>query len=174
MPHVQDKPNAVAIFHVNVNCTDLDRSTRFYELVGFRTIVDFAEVDDGRSFAEIGLSPILRVPQDCEARARFLMLGDDMRATRLDLIQWTRPPTTGRLPVDLTAVGVPRMCLRVRDAEAMHARLADAGYDVFAPPRLIEMGGTRQKVFCCADPDGLAVEFMEFLREPAGGGAASA
>jgi hypothetical protein len=30
---------------------------------------------------------------------------------------------------------------------------------------VIDMGGTRQKVFCCADPDGFAVEFMEFLRE---------
>ena len=167
MPVLNKQPNAVAIFHVNLNCTDLDASTRFYELIGFRTIIDFDDAGDGRSFAEIGLSPILRVPEGCEARARFLMLGDDMRATRLDLIQWTRPPTTGRLPVDLTAVGVPRLCLRVRDAEAMHARLADAGYEVFASPKEIEMGGTRQRVFCCADPDGVAVEFMEFVREPA-------
>jgi catechol 2,3-dioxygenase-like lactoylglutathione lyase family enzyme len=159
------QPNAVGIFHINLNCTNLDSSTAFYELIGFRTIIDFNAVGGGRSFADVGLSPILRVPEDCEALARFLILGDDMRATRLDLIQWTRPPTTGRLPVDLTAVGVPRMCLRVRDAEAMYARLAEAGHTVFAPPRVIDMGGTRQKVFCCADPDGFAVEFMEFLRE---------
>lgn len=163
------KSNAVAIFHVNLNCSDLDRSTRFYEAIGFRTIIDFDDVDDApRSFADIGLSPILNVPKDCEARARFLILGEDLRATRLDLIQWIRPATTGRLPVDLTAVGVPRMCLRVRDADEMHARLSALGYKSFSPPRAIDMGGTRQKVFCCPDPDGFVVEFMEFLRGDAG------
>jgi len=159
------RPNAVAIFHVNLNCTDLDASARFYELIGFRTIIDFEDLDDDRSFAEIGLSPIMRVPDDCEARARFLALGNDDRATRLDLIEWTRPPTGGALPRDLTAVGVARLCLRVRDADEMHGRLAGAGYDCFDAPRTITMGGTRQKVFCCADPDGFAVEFMEFLRD---------
>ncbi len=29
MPVVHEKANAVAIFHVNLNCTDLDASTRF-------------------------------------------------------------------------------------------------------------------------------------------------
>lgn len=169
MPEDAMKPNAVAIFHINLNCTDLDASTRFYELIGFRTIIDFDDPGDARSFADIGLSPILRVPEDCDARARFLILGDDLRATRLDLIQWTRPATTGALAGDLTAVGVPRMCIRVREAEEMHARLAGAGYETFAPPRTIDMGGTRQKVFCCADPDGFAVEFMEFLRDGARG-----
>ena len=169
MSSAVDKPNAVGIFHVNLNCTDLDVSTRFYETIGFRTIIDFEEVDDAsRSFADIGLSPILNVPEDCEARARFLILGDDLRATRLDLIQWIRPPTTGRLPTDLTAIGVPRICLRVRDADEMHARLVAAGAAPFAEPRTIEMGGTRQKVFCCPDPDGFAVEFMEFLRAASG------
>lgn len=164
MSHPDVRPNAIAIFHVNLNCTDLEASSRFYELIGFRQIIDFEDLGDDRTFAEIGLSPILRVPEDAEARARFFALGDDDRATRLDLIEWTRPPTGGSLPRDLTAVGVARLCLRVRDADEMHARLAAAGQDCFDVPRTITMGGTRQKVFCCADPDGFAVEFMEFLR----------
>ena len=28
------------IFHVNVNCTDLDRSRAFYEKVGFKVALD--------------------------------------------------------------------------------------------------------------------------------------
>jgi catechol 2,3-dioxygenase-like lactoylglutathione lyase family enzyme len=165
--HDDEEANAVGIFHVNLNCTDLERSTAFYELIGFRVITDFDDVPaaERRSFDEIGLAPILRVPAGCAARARLLMLGDDPRATRLDLIEWTQPPTHGTLPGDLTAVGVARLCLRVRDASAMHARLAAAGHDVFTEPVEIDMGGTRQKVFCCADPDGFAVEFMEFLRD---------
>ena len=159
--------NAIGIFHVNLNCTDLERSTAFYELIGFRVVMDFGDVPlaERRSFDEIGLGPILRVPGGADAKARLLMLGDDARATRLDLIQWTTPPTTGRLPGDLTALGIQRLCLRVRDAGEMHARLAAAGHDCFAPPLQIDMGGTRQRVFCCADPDGFAVEFMQFLAD---------
>ncbi len=160
------KPNAVAIFHINLNCTDLEASQAFYKLIGFHKIKDFKSAEDDRSFAEIGLSPILRVPPDCEARAVFLALGDDDRATRLDLIEWTRPPTGGALQRDLTMVGVQRLCLRVRDADEMHARLIAAGHECFDAPRQIDMGGTRQKVFCCTDPDGFAVEFMEFLKNP--------
>lgn len=158
--------NAVAIFHINMNCTDLEKSTAFYELVGFREVNPLRDdAERQRTFGEIGLGPILRVPEDSEARARLMMLGDDHRATRLDLVQWTKPATEGRMPGNLTAVGIHRLCLRVRDAAEMHRRLTAAGYEAFSPPILIDMGGTRQYVFCCADPDGLAVEFMQFVRD---------
>lgn len=156
--------NSVAIFHINLNVTDLEAATGFYHCIGFRTLLEFP---DTPGFAEIGLPEILRVPDDCTAKARFLILGDDLRATRLDLIQWTRPATGGRVPDDRTAVGVARICLRVRDARAMHDRLCAAGYSPFAPPRIIDMGGTRQRVFCCPDPDGFTVEFMEFVKDRA-------
>jgi glyoxylase I family protein len=156
------RPNAVSIFHVNLNCADLDRTTAFYELVGFREVNALA---DTRSFAEIGLSPLLRVPEGCSARARLMMLGDDERATRLDLIEWTEPRTRGTMPRDLTHMGVNRICLRVRDAFEMHDRLTAAGHEAFTPPALIDMGGTRQYIFCVADPDGMAIEFMQFVRE---------
>ncbi|SEP04861.1 hypothetical protein SAMN04490248_12134 [Salinihabitans flavidus] len=161
----KDKSNAVCLFHFNLNCTDLDCSTTFYELIGFHRVIEFEETDAERSFADIGLVPILRVPEGCKARARFLMLGDDPRATRLDLIEWTLPPTRGRLSGDLTAVGVPRICLRVRNADEMHEGLSLAGHQPYSPPTEIDMGGTRQRVFCCPDPDGFIVEFMEFLRQ---------
>ena len=33
-----EKPNALQIFHVNFNCSDLDRSRAFYESIGFQEI----------------------------------------------------------------------------------------------------------------------------------------
>ena len=76
-----DRANAAGIFHVNLNCTDLERSTAFYELIGLRTVLDFDDVPRShqRGFDEIGLAPILRPPEGCEARARLLMLGADER-----------------------------------------------------------------------------------------------
>ena len=46
---------------------------------------------NGKSFAEIGLAPVLKLPEDCDARAFLLALTDHPRTTRLDLIEWIRP-----------------------------------------------------------------------------------
>ena len=90
----QSDLNAVQIFHVNFNVTDLDRSRAFYEAIGFKVVNDFSQVSsagDSRTFAEIGLAPILNLPADCDAKALLLALTEDTRTTRLDLIEWIRP-----------------------------------------------------------------------------------
>ncbi len=165
--------NAVQIFHINFNCSDLDRSRAFYELLGFEVVNDFSQAVQGggsRSFAEIGLAPILNLPADCDARAILMALTDDSRATRLDLIEWVRPRSSHPPKGNLAQIGFGRFCLKVRDCQVLHDRLVQHGHVVYSPPVLIEMGGTRQLCFCCEDPDGIVVEFMQFLRdgEPAG------
>jgi catechol 2,3-dioxygenase-like lactoylglutathione lyase family enzyme len=162
-----DRANALQIFHVNINCSNLDRSLAFYRLIGFREILDFAAVDDGRSFSEIGLERLFRLPGPLDGRATFLALGVDPWATRLDLIEWTAPRSSPAGSRDLTHLGMARLCLKVRDCAALHAALSAAGHDPYSPPGLIRMGGSRQYVFCCEDPDGVVIEFMQFVREAA-------
>lgn len=162
----EGQPNARQIFHVNINCTNLDRSRAFYELIGFRVVNDFgAPVDTRhRTFAEIGLARILRLPDDCDARALLLALSDDPHATRLDLIEWIKPESAPHVRGDLARIGFGRLCLKVRDCQILHDRLVAAGHTVYSPPIRIDMGGTHQLVFCTEDPDGTVVEFMQFLR----------
>lgn len=160
-------PNALQIFHVNINCSNLERSRTFYESIGFKVVNDFGQPEPGgkrRSFAEIGLAPMLNLPADCDARALLLALGDDARATRLDLIQWIRPPSAPPARGDLARIGFGRLCLKVRDCAALHRRLVEDGRVVYSEPILIHMGGSRQLCFCCEDPDGTVIEFMQFLR----------
>ena len=154
--------NALQIFQVNLNCSDLDRSRAFYELIGFEVVNDFAA--DPQSFAEIGLAPILRLPDDCDARAVLMALSDDPRATRLDLIEWQRPESERVPKGDLARIGFGRLCLKVRNCQNLHDRLTAAGHRPYSAPREISMGGTRQLVFCTDDPDGTVVEFMQFLK----------
>ena len=118
--------NALQIFHVNLNCSDLDRSRAFYELIGFEVVNDFAA--DPQSFAEIGLAPILRLPDDCDARAVLMALSDDPRATRLDLIEWQRPESERVPKGDLARIGFGRLCLKVRNCQDLHDRLTAAGH----------------------------------------------
>lgn len=159
------KPNALQIFHVNVNCSDFDRSLAFYKLIGFAEVLNFAEIDDQRSFGEIGLGSLFRMPDTIDGRATFLALGDDKWATRLDLIEWTAPSPQPVPKRTLAHLGVARICLKVRNCFELHGKLKGAGYDVYSEPGLIRMGGSEQYVFCCEDPDGVVIEFMQFVRK---------
>ena len=159
--------NALQIFHVNFNCSDLNRSRVFYESIGFKVVNDFSAVSQegaSRTFAEIGLAPILNLPADCDARALLLALTDEARTTRLDLIEWIRPKSTRAPRGNLARIGCGRLCLKVRDAQRIHDILVAGGSKPYTPPVLIDMGGTRQFCFCCEDPDGIVIEFMQFLR----------
>jgi glyoxylase I family protein len=135
-------------------------------LIGFLVVNAFVEGSeaDTRSFAEIGLSSILKMPDDCDARAVLMALSDDPRATRLDLIEWTRPKSEQVSKGDLARIGFGRLCLKVRDCQDLHDKLVAAGHAPYREPLEIQMGGTRQLVFCIDDPDGTVIEFMQFLR----------
>ena len=91
-----DERNALQIFHININCSDFARALAFYQLIGFREVLDFSADSDRRTFGERGLGPVLGLPDDCAGRAMLLALGGDPRATRLDLIEWRRPRSPAR------------------------------------------------------------------------------
>jgi catechol 2,3-dioxygenase-like lactoylglutathione lyase family enzyme len=142
------------VFHINVNCTDLDRSRAFYELVGFQVVVELGEGGSADMLRGLGL------PSGGRAKAVLMMLEPDKpRGTRIDLIQWTLPPTHGTTAADLAHVGAVRIALWTIGIDEEVARLGDAGVefmsDVVAMP-----DGTK---FCCfKDPDGTVLELIDF------------
>lgn len=154
--------NTLQIFHININCSDFDRSRAFYELIGFRPFLDFDSDTDRRTFGERGIGKVLGLPNDAAGRAMLLALGDDPRATRLDLIEWKQPRSQPRPREDLTKLGLARICLKVKSCAAIYNALCSAGFEPYTPPTRIELGGSYQIVFCCEDPDGAVIEFMEF------------
>ena len=158
---------ALQIFHVNVNCSNLERSLAFYERIGFRQVIDFNDSGTGEALGEPQLGPALGLPPESSARARMLMLGDNPRSARLDLIEWQDTDPASPPYPSLTHLGIARICLRVRDIDEAYREMIDAGEKPFTAPTLINMGGTRQKFFCVCDPDGTVIEFMEFLRDSA-------
>lgn len=161
---MNDAPNVLQMYHVNINCSDFDRSLAFYELLGFRQTIDFTQHDGAPtpSFGAMGLGPVLGLPDDCAGRAALLTLGDDPRATRLDLIEWTRPRADGSRRLDLAQLGFARLCLKVKDCRPLYETLKAHGFKVYSEPTIIGLAGARQMVFCCEDPDGTVIEFMQF------------
>jgi glyoxylase I family protein len=151
-------------FHVNVNCTNFEQSLSFYQLVGFEKILDFDDAPGPvRSFGQAGLGPVLGLPDDCDGRAALLALSGESGSTRLDLIEWKQPKLSAERRKSLAQPGLARICLKTSDCDSVYSRLSSAGYVVYSAPTRVYLGGGWIKVFCCEDPDGTVIEFMEFL-----------
>jgi glyoxylase I family protein len=147
----------VRIFHVNVNCSDLERSLAFYrDLVGFTATTRTAppQPQPGEAFG------LAQVQWDA-----WILSGDAGYASPVvDLLEWLVPEPAGAPATDPTAAGFNRLCISTPDVAAMHARLRDAspalGVDVWSEPIEAEgAGGQVTSMFICGDPDGTQIEF---------------
>jgi glyoxylase I family protein len=158
--------NAVRVMHFNINCRDFDRSVAFYQLIGFRP---FSPVEPGAPlgvmgrFGAVGLGPVLGLPDNCDGRFMALSFGDQAGGTVLDLIEWTEPRAAPQPRRSMAQPGVARICLKVRSCADVHERLVARGHKPYSPPIGIDLTGYRFNVFCCEDPDGVVMEFMEVL-----------
>lgn len=146
----------LSVMHVNVNCSDLDRSLRFYrDLVGLtpQTHTEPAP-QDGEGFGLPG-----RVRWDAH------LLHDDrgFGGPAIDLLEWKQPKPVGRPAPECNHLGFMRVCFAHRDLDALHARLVAAGVPTRSGPVSVPVvdGSPDVRFFCCADPDGTCVEFVE-------------
>ena len=145
----------LGIVHVNVNCSDLARSLRFYrDRVGLVPQSHTRpEPQDGRGF---GLPA--RVQWDA------LLLHDDrgFAATAVDLLEWKSPAPIGAPHRDANALGFFRLCLTHSDLDALHRALVAAGVPCRSGPVSVPvLAGRSVRFFCASDPDGAAIEFLE-------------
>jgi catechol 2,3-dioxygenase-like lactoylglutathione lyase family enzyme len=142
------------VFHVNVNCTNLDRSRQFYELVGFKVVTELGLGGSDDMNRGLGL------PNGSKARAVLMMLEPEKpRGTRIDLIEWVDPPTKGSPAPDLAHAGAVRIALWTIGIDEEYERLKSAGVEFLSD--VVGMGkGAR---FCCfKDPDGTILELIDF------------
>ena len=151
------------IVHFNVVVTNLERSLKFYcDLLGGKVTGSSRAVSEGAGIA-LGLG------NSAEWDGRFIRFGDDKRATVIDLLQWINPPSEGRPYEHLNHVGIPRMALRVEHLDQMYNELRLKGVEFLSPPQLVQLTPEAPetgliKIVVCKDPDGTAVELVEFLR----------
>jgi catechol 2,3-dioxygenase-like lactoylglutathione lyase family enzyme len=144
------------VVHVNVNCSDLQRSLRFYrDFVGLRALSHArpSTPQDGSGFGFEG-----------KALWDAYLMHDarGAQATGIDLLQWEIPRPVGRPHPALNHLGLARLCIRVPDLDELHARLAAAGSPIAAPPQPARISQDLEaRSFCCPDPDGSWIQFFE-------------
>jgi glyoxylase I family protein len=146
---------ALGVAHVNVNCSELPRSLRFYEgLVGLRPLVHtHPPPQDGAGFGLAGA-----VQWD----AHLLYDARGPLGPAVDLLEWKQPLPTGKPAAEPNQLGLFRLCLSVPDVDAVHARLVAARVPCLAPPVDAPISpGLAVRFFCAHDPDGAAIEFIQ-------------
>jgi glyoxylase I family protein len=145
-----------SIFHVNINCTNFERSIAFYQMLGFKVIRDLGEGTMEK------VTPGLRMPADAILRAVLMILGDNPRSTRIDLIQWKKPDTEGRAYPHLAHAGMCRIALRTRTLVKDYEELKAKGIEFWTEPILIKLKDGKEEGFvCCTDPDGTVIELIQ-------------
>ena len=144
----------LGIYHININCTDLEGSLAFYELLGFKVVDTFHEKGTA------GLDRGLGLPYT-DTRAQFLALGNNSRETVIDLVEWIEPKAAGRA-LELTEIGMPRLCLRVKGLDEEIARLKEHGIEFLSEePGVIDTLDRKPRFILFKDPDGVIIELVE-------------
>jgi catechol 2,3-dioxygenase-like lactoylglutathione lyase family enzyme len=152
-----EQPGAVRMLHVNVNCSNLERSAAWYRRVlGLATLGRSSPGPvDGAGFA---------LPGQVEWRAELLAVPGQADPFAIDLLEWRRPRPVGRPYPCANHVGLYRLAFLVEDAKACHAELVREGVDT-GPPVWLEMGpevpvpGLWAVFF--RDPDGTCLELIQ-------------
>ena len=142
------------VFHVNVNCSNLERSLAFYrDLLGL-TQGAHTRPDAPQPGGAFGLDA---------AQWDAWILSDErgFDGMALDLLEWQVPRPTGAPYPVANHLGFQRFGFVTRDLDAAYQRLVAAGADCFGPPHDVDVGGTDGvRAFVCADPDGTPVELV--------------
>ena len=154
-----ERRNVRSIFHININCSDLDLSVSFYEALGFKKVLEAAPFE---GVADASYEALAMHGHVAHRGPVVLFLGDDVRQTRLDLMQWVTPLSPASEPRSPYALGVPRIALWTKDIAGLYQRLRHQ-LDFIKPPVGPFEDRAIQAIACLRDPDGLFVELMEFL-----------
>jgi len=141
------------IFHLNINCTNLEKTLPFYEKLGFKVVLDFRDGMSSQEMAEaFGM-------EKADIVGVHLRLEDEPNATRIDLLEFKDPPPTGQPYPHLYHTGIARMCLKTTDIWQVYQELKEKGFDFLSEPK--KLPGTDVTIVCFKDPDGTFIELLE-------------
>lgn len=150
------RPMAITgLVHVNINCSDFDRSKTFYELLGFQELWRVPETNTAEVAAAVGMPPY-------RVKGALLLLQNAPAPLVIDLLQWLEPHDPAPPYAHLYHRGIARIALSTDDLDGDMARLAAAGVDFLsAPAQMPPDSGMDARFVCLRDPDGTVLELVE-------------
>ena len=147
--------NITGLVHVNINCSDFDRSLRFYELLGFQKVIDVPPKNTLEVAAAVGMPPYT-------VKGALLILQNSKTPLMIDLLEW-QEPTDSRPPYpNLYHLGIARVALSTNDLDSDVAFLKSEGVEFLSNPATVKIENQPETRFVCfKDPDGTILELVE-------------
>ena len=145
------------MIHVNINCSDYDRSKAFYEVLGFKEILRVPETNTAELAAAVGMPP-------SRVKGALLELsGPKAKPSMIiNLLEWIEPKDEAPPYDHLYHYGIARVALVTTDLDADMARLKDAGAEFLSEPvSMPPESGLPSRFVCFKDPDGTVLELVE-------------
>ena len=159
------------IIHFNVVCSDIEKSLEFYvDLLGGHLLGNREKATiTNRKTESKGVGIALGLGDTAEYKGWVIRYGYDKNATLLDLLQWTKPPSTGKPYDKINNVGITRISLEVDDVDKVYKYLKSKGVEFISPPQIADLtpetpGKDLIKIVTARDPDGIFVQLEEFIR----------
>jgi len=159
------------IIHFNVVCSDIEKSLEFYvDLLGGHLLGNIKkDVIIQRKVESEGVGIALGLGDTAEYKGWVIRYGYDKNATLLDLLQWTKPASTGTSYDTINNVGITRISLEVDDVDKVYNYLRSKGVEFISPPQVADLtpetpGKDLIKIATARDPDGIFVQLEEFIR----------
>jgi catechol 2,3-dioxygenase-like lactoylglutathione lyase family enzyme len=141
------------LLHVNVNCSDFERSRSFYSRLGFRQIMAVEPAGDGDVAAAVGM--------DSYRLRGALMAHRD--GSVIDLLEWRSPRDSSPNRPALNRLGIARIALTTDDLDGDVESLKEAGVEFLSdrPGEVRDPVGGTTRFICFRDPDGAVLELVQ-------------
>jgi len=141
--------------HFNINCSDYDRSLRFYNALGFREVWRVPETNTPEVAAAVGMPPY-------RVKGALLALENVNPPVVIDLLEWIDPHDQSPPYPHLYHYGIARVALSTDDMDGDMRKLTEAGARfVSEPAQMPPSSGSRARFVCFMDPDGTVLELVE-------------
>ncbi|HIA46719.1 MAG TPA: hypothetical protein EYN96_01800 [Candidatus Hydrogenedentes bacterium] len=149
-----DDMNISGMVHVNINCSDFDRSVEFYKSLGFKLLAMVPERNTPEVAAAVGMPPYL------VKGGLMLLPGSTMM---IDLLEWKEPHDDAPPYSHLYHLGIARLAMSTTDMDADVATLKSRGVELISEPATVGGGGgmPASRFVCFKDPDGTILELVQ-------------
>ena len=143
------------LVHVNVNCSNFDRSRTFYEMLGFEHLMDVPPTNTAEVAAAVGMPPY-------QVKGALLILRTGPQPFVLDLLEWQKPTDSEAPYPYLYHLGIARIALSTDDLTGDMARLQSEGVEFLSAPASVTLDNQPTTTFVCfKDPDGTILELVQ-------------
>ena len=146
---------STGLVHVNVNCSNFDRSLRFYELLGFQKLIDVTARNTEEVAAAVGMPPYT-------VKGALLILKASKSPLVIDLLEWLDPNDSSPPYEHLYHLGIARIALATDDLDSDVEFLKSNGVEFLSEPATVSLKDNPATRFVCfKDPDGTVLELVQ-------------